>query len=142
MKSRGLLQIGKWIWAAPCTAVGLLFAAPVLLLGGQGRRSAGAIEVVFRPSEALCGRLAHSLPFRAITLGHVVVAVTGTELAHMRAHELVHVRQYERWGIVFFLAYAASGLWQLLRGRNPYWDNHFEVQARRLSGEPNRKRRA
>ena len=35
-----------------------------------------------------------------------------------------------RLGLVFFLAYAASSLWQLLRGRRAYWDNHFEVEAR------------
>jgi hypothetical protein len=40
------------------------------------------------------------------------------------------VRQYERWGVVFFLAYPLSSLWQAARGRHYYWDNWFEVQAR------------
>ena len=75
------------------------------------------------------------MPFRAIALGHVVIAVGRIELDAMRAHEQVHVRQCERWGIAFFPAYAASSLWQLLRGRNAYWDNHFEVEARRLSAD-------
>ncbi len=135
--SSTLLRAAKIAWAAPCSLVGLTLAAPVLLLGGRARRSAGAVEVTFRPSEAGCGRLARALPFRAIALGHVVIAVTGRELDGLRAHELVHVRQYEHWGAAFFPAYAASALWQLLRGRNPYWDNHFEVQARLQAQERN-----
>jgi hypothetical protein len=35
---------------------------------------------------------------------------------------------------LFFAAYAGSSLWQLLRGRRAYWDNHFEVEARALEG--------
>jgi hypothetical protein len=38
--------------------------------------------------------------------------------------------QYERWGLLFFLAYPASSFAQLLRGRNPYWYNYFEIEAR------------
>jgi hypothetical protein len=44
----------------------------------------------------------------------------------------VHVRQYERWGVLFFPLYAASSLWQLARGRDPYRDNRFEREAFRL----------
>ncbi len=80
-----------------------------------------------------------ALPFRAITFGHVIIAVTEQDLAHSREHELIHVHQYERWGAAFFVAYPASSLWQLLRGRNAYWDNRFEIQARLLSSEPSRE---
>jgi hypothetical protein len=52
----------------------------------------------------------------------------------VRAHEQAHVRQYERWGLFFFVAYPAASLWQLLRCRRPYLDNWFEVQARERSG--------
>lgn len=57
-----------------------------------------------------------------------------SQLEQLRPHELVHVQQYERWGIGFFLAYPLSSLAQLLRGGHPYWDNHFEIQAREISG--------
>ena len=103
-----------------------------LALGGRIARCDGAIEITYRERLAGCGRLARALPFRGIVFGHVILAVTGEELAKIRAHERVHVEQYERWGPLFFLAYGASSLWQLLRGRRPYWDNAFEVQARRL----------
>jgi hypothetical protein len=34
------------------------------------------------------------------------------------------------WGLFFFLAYPASSACQWLRGKSPYWENYFEVQAR------------
>jgi hypothetical protein len=40
------------------------------------------------------------------------------------------VRQYERWGALFFVLYAVSSLCQWLRGRDPYWHNRFEREAR------------
>jgi hypothetical protein len=115
---------------------GLALAGIVVLLRGRARRSAGTLEACFRDDEASCGRLARRLRFRAITLGHVIVAVTREDLERSRAHELVHVRQYERWGIAFFPAYAASSLWQWLKGRRAYWDNGFEIEARRRSMSP------
>jgi hypothetical protein len=64
----------------------------------------------------------------------VIVGVDRAELKRSRAHEQVHVRQYERWGILFFPLYLGSSLGQLLRGRRPYRDNRFEREARRESG--------
>ena len=78
------------------------------------------------------------LPYRAITLGHVIIAVTWVELGRYREHERVHVRQYARWGPFFPVAYVSTGVWQLLNGRRAYWDNYFEVQARKDSGEVSR----
>lgn len=128
-----LAKAAKFIWAAPCSFVGVVLGTCVLLLGGKAKLSLGTLEFTLRESEAGCGKLARSLAFRAITFGHVIIAVTEQELTYSRDHELVHVRQYERWGMVFFLAYPASSLWQLLRGRHAYWDNCFEIQARSLS---------
>jgi hypothetical protein len=123
------------IWAAPCSLPGLIIASLFLLCGGSARRVAGTLEVTLGHCEAARPRVARLLPFRAIALGHVILAVGRAELEQLRAHELIHVRQYERWGIVFFIAYAASGVWQLLNGRHAYWHNHFEVQARLQCGE-------
>ena len=128
-----LPRLAKLLWASPYSLVGIVLAAVLLLLGGKAKRMQGTLEVTFRRRHLHCGNLAKSLPFRGITFGHVVIAVTEEELDRLRAHERVHVRQYERWGIFFFPAYAASSLWQLLRGRRVYWDNYFEVQARRES---------
>jgi hypothetical protein len=109
-----------------------------LVLGGRAKVCAGALEVTYRQHLASCGKLALGLPFRGIVFGHVILAVTEEELARIGPHERVHVEQYERWGPAFFLAYPACSLWQLLRGRDPYWYNHFEVQARLRSAEVHR----
>jgi hypothetical protein len=124
------LKLAKVLWASPYSVVGLALAAFPLAAGGNAKWSNEALEITYRPSNAHCGRLARALPFRGIVFGHVILAVTQKELAVIGPHERVHIEQYERWGTLFFLAYAASSLRQLVGGRNPYWDNHFEVQAR------------
>ena len=129
------LKVAKLIWAAPCSAIGLALAVLPLCMGGRARWSAGALEVTHRQTQASCGKLARTLPFRGIVFGHVILAVTREELQHIGPHERVHVEQYERWGPLFLFAYGASSAWQLLKGRGPYWNNHFEVQARQRSRE-------
>ena len=132
-------RILRCIWAAPCTVVGLCLAVPALLFGGGLRVVGGVIEVAIsvlaEPNVFL--RL---LPFNAITFGHVVIATTEAELHRLRAHEHEHVRQYEKWGALFFIAYPAASLWELLRGRRPYMDNWFEIEAR--ASETNKTRGA
>ena len=125
--------IARYLWAAPCTAVGLCLVAPVFLLGANARVVDGAIEVALSAFKS-SNFLFKALPFNAITFGHVVLATSQTELDRLRAHEQAHARQYERWGVFFFVAYPAASLWQLLRCRRPYIDNWFEVQARERSG--------
>ena len=119
-------SIVRYAWAAPCSAVGLVPAAIILLAGGSARIHSGVLEVAV-------SRTAIATPvfFGAITLGHVVIGRDERVLEQVRSHELAHVRQYECWGLFFFLAYPASSLYQLLRGRNPYWFNHFEVESRK-----------
>ena len=64
-----------------------------------------------------------------MTLGHCVIARTAADLDRCRRHELVHVAQYERWGLLFVPAYFACSAWMWLRGRDPYLDNPFEEEA-------------
>ena len=68
--------------------------------------------------------------YRAITFGHVVLAVDELDPETFR-HELVHVRQYERWGPMFIPAYLIASVTAGLRGGHPYRDNPFEISARR-----------
>lgn len=132
-----LFRLAKLLWASPCSLIGIVLAVVLLLIGGKAKCMQGTLEVAFRRRHLHCGPLMRTLPFRGITFGHVIIAVTEEELDRLRAHERVHVRQYERWGIFFFPAYLASSLWQLLRGRRVYWDNYFEVQARKESSRQN-----
>jgi hypothetical protein len=124
-------QACKLVWAAPCSLVGLALGAVLLAAGAQARIVRGALEIAYRPSVDGCGHFARRLRYRAITFGHVILGVTGCELAGAREHEHVHVAQYERWGPLFFLAYPLAGFWQWIAGRDAYWDNPFEVEARR-----------
>ena len=132
--AHGVRMILRVLWALPCSLIGLAASTLPLAMGGRARWIRGALEVTYRPRIAACGPRARSLPFRAIVFGHVILSVSAEELERIGPHERVHVAQYERWGPVFFIAYPASSLWQWLRGRDPYRDNAFEVQARRLGG--------
>src|SRR5437667_3428316 len=115
-------RVGRYLWAAPCTAVGLCLAVPVFLFRtGSARAVNGVIEVALSKRKAPSGLL-RSLPFNAIAFGHVVLATTESELDRLRVHEHEHVKQYERWGASFFVAYPLASLWQLLRGHRPYMD--------------------
>lgn len=128
MQAKGWRAAMVRLWAAPATAVGLLAALPLLLRGAHVRRVDGVLEIAPRhPAQA---RRAQQPRFIAITIGHVVLGESADVLERWRAHEHVHVRQYERWGVLFFLAYPAASLWEWLRGRRPYWDNVFEREAR------------
>ncbi|HZP86483.1 MAG TPA: signal peptide prediction [Burkholderiales bacterium] len=125
-----LLRLARYTWAAPCSAIGLLGLVPAIVLHGQVSKVNGVLEVALSKHPDAHRRLRAVLPFSAITFGHVVVAIDGRDLDALRAHEHEHVRQYERWGALFLLAYPASSLAQWLKGRHPYWHNRFEIQAR------------
>ena len=127
--------VAKTLWVAPCTLVGALPALLLCALGGSARRVAGVVEVGFDNDHQPVARALAALPYSAITLGHVVLARTHACHHVHRAHERVHVAQYERWGPLFFVLYGGSSAWQWLRGRRPYMDNHFERQARIGAGE-------
>ena len=120
-----------YLWAGPATLIGLVILVLASMSGGRARRVQGVLEVH--------GGLVHWLLTRlvpiaggasAITLGHVVVGRDADCLERCRAHEQVHVRQYERWGPLMIPAYFASSLVAWLRGRHYYLDNAFERAAR------------
>ena len=125
-------SLGRWLlrlWASPATLVGLAAALPALASGATARVVDGTIEVAGGGVRAGVMRLPYRCRFAAITLGHVVVGLDHATLAAIRAHERVHVRQYERWGVLFFPAYLASSAIAYARGRHPYFDNRFEREA-------------
>jgi len=68
----------------------------------------------------------------AITLGHLVLLTPGAP-AGVLTHEMVHVRQAERWGPFFLPAYLIAMLAVKSRGGHPYWDNPFEAEAREVA---------
>lgn len=128
-RSRRLSRWLRVLWASPNSVIGLLLVILLLPFGARARVVDGVLEI------AALGRAPkRRWPFAAITLGHVIVGTHPAELQRLRAHERVHVRQSERWGLFFLPAYLLAGAWQWLRGRDAYRDNPFEVEARRWGG--------
>ncbi len=115
-----MLAILARLWAAPYTLFGLL-------LSPFFRARAVRHGVLWCEGANWPRRLGWR--YRAITFGHVVLAVDRLDTQTI-AHELIHVRQYERWGPFMVPAYLVAALWNLVRGRAPYSENAFEVAAR------------
>jgi hypothetical protein len=115
------------LWPAPYTMAGIAIG---LLLQARFRRVDGIIEVHGPPVATALARL--PVPAMAMTFGHVVFGRDDTTLMVTRAHERVHVRQYERWGLLFVPAYLVCSAVLYLRGRDAYRDNPFEEEAYRI----------
>ena len=128
MKARARVFL-RYVWAAPATVVGLALAGIACALGATARLTDGVIEVAGGSMAGLASSGPSSLRFLAITFGHVVLGLNQSVLEEHRAHEHAHVRQYERWGVLFFPLYLGSSAAQLVRGRHPYWHNTFEREA-------------
>ena len=125
-----LPRVLLYLWASPNTLLGLLAAPAALLTGGRVRCVVGVVEI---HGGIVSFLLRHCTLLRggasAMTLGHVVVGRDAARLDATRAHERIHVRQYERWGPLFLPAYAIASIVALAKGKQPYRDNFFERQA-------------
>lgn len=120
----------RYLWPAPWTALGLACALAARAAGARWSRHGDTLEVTGGRLLMAWTRLPGCSRFGAITLGHVILAVDAPTTNALRAHERVHVRQYEVWGLLFVPAYLAAGAWQWLRGRDAHRDNPFEQAAR------------
>ncbi len=119
----------KILWALPWTVIGVMCGVVAILTGGRGRIGRGVVEFW----GGAIGRILPRMPLAggaaAITFGHTILARSRDELESCREHELVHVRQYERWGPLFIPAYLVCSLVLWLRRKSAYFDNPFEQQA-------------
>jgi hypothetical protein len=117
-----------YLWAAPVSAAALPALPLALATGGSARILDGVLEIEGGALSALLHAVP-GFPISAITLGHVVLAADAGEHARCRAHERIHVRQYERWGLLFPLLYLGSSAAAFLAGGSAYRDNVFEKAA-------------
>lgn len=126
----------RYLWAGPASAIGLVWAV-LALHRGRLRVVDGVLEA---SGPWLAWTLRRLVPLEggalALTLGHVVLGRDAAALAVTRAHERVHVRQYERWGPLFLPAYAAASVAALVGGGHFYHDNVFEREASRADAWP------
>ncbi|HEU4488504.1 MAG TPA: hypothetical protein VFS38_04380 [Actinomycetota bacterium] len=111
----------KLLWSSPASLVGAVLA-PFF----RSRRVTSGVMLCEGASWP--GRLGWR--YRAITFGHVILCVDEFD-DHLLAHELVHVRQYERLGPLYMFAYLGASASAWLSGGHYYLDNRFEVEARR-----------
>jgi hypothetical protein len=135
------LTVGKMVlrflailWASPYTLVGLLLGVVGLCTGGHAQIRGRVIEFYGGGVKRLLEQFFFGEGAMALTLGHTVLGQTDAALDISREHELVHVRQYERWGPLMGPAYLGCSLVLWLAGRRPYRDNPFERQAFKEGG--------
>ncbi len=119
-----LILIARYLWPAPYTLTGIAIG---LLLGARFQFVNGVIEIYGPPVAAVLNRLL--IPALALTFGHVVFGQSQAALDFTRDHERVHIRQYERWGMLFVPAYLIASGYLYLRGRDAYRENPFEIAA-------------
>ena len=129
VKAKHLKRFLGYIWAFPVTAVGLLFAILASMSGGSIRVQNGVIAAYGGVVGLLLRLGGFRLGGAAMTLGHVVLARNAECLFRSWDHEMVHVRQYERWGAFLLPVYWLVSFVLWFRGYHPYLDNPFEPPA-------------
>jgi hypothetical protein len=124
-----------WCWALPLTA----FALPAWgIIRLRRPRRAQLLRTpqgwVFAAHSPWLASILSRHPLgemAAVAVGCCVLTRDAASLARHLPHELVHVQQAQRWGVLFPLAYLANSAWHWCCGRCPYADNYFERQANR-----------
>jgi hypothetical protein len=117
------------IWASPYTLIGLIVGLFGLCTGGRAQFRRGVIEFYGGGVKWLVMQLPHGQFTLAVTLGHSILGQSDASLDIAREHELVHVRQFERWGPLMGPAYFLSSFYLWMVGKRPYRDNPFEREA-------------
>jgi hypothetical protein len=117
------------VWASPYTFLGLFLGVIGLCTGGHARVRVRVIEFYGGGVKWLLQRFPHGQFTLAITLGHTILGQTEASLDISRRHELIHVRQFERWGPLMGPAYLGCSLVLWVMRRRPYDDNPFEREA-------------
>jgi hypothetical protein len=127
------LRLLAYLWASPLTLLGLFLGGLTLLTGGRAQVVRGVVEFWGGFGRWFLHRHPLVRNAAAMTIGHVIIGQTLVDLDCSRDHEHVHVKQFERWGLFMAPAYLGASLWLYLRGKDYYWDNPFEIEARRLA---------
>ncbi len=129
LRQSKVYRVVRTLWAGPWSLFGLLIGALGMLSGGQVQRKGRVLEFW----GGCLPTILHFFPFYSgspvATFGQVVLGRSSRYLNACRMHQLVHVRQYERWGLLFVPAYVSCSAAMWFRGKHPYYDNPFERSA-------------
>jgi len=135
--ARGVRRALAYAWVFPNTLLGIVLSVPALVSGGRAGIVDGVMEVHGGAATFLLRRLVLLRGgASAMTMGHVVLGRDIESLERTRAHERVHVRQYETWGPFFLPAYLGASVLAAARRRHYYLDNPFERAARAAETPP------
>ena len=129
-----------YVWASPVTLLGLSYALTFELMGWY--RWHGTIEdaLIWSTDESEMPKWLVKLwsSWAGHAIGNVVIAgETYTSDPNVLIHEMTHVRQYMMLGIFHPILYSLSYI-AIKFGcvdAHPYFDNPFEIDARRQSGQ-------
>ncbi len=124
-----VLKFLSILWPLPITLIGLILAAVIRATGGRMEKHGIAFEAFGGAASRLLWLMNPWTNIQAITLGHIIIARNSAIAEQLRSHEHVHVRQYERWGFIFPLAYVAASVVAVFKGGDAYRDNMFEIEA-------------
>ncbi|MCX8099434.1 MAG: hypothetical protein N3F11_10620 [Casimicrobiaceae bacterium] len=111
---------------------------PLLLWRGRIRWRDAALEC-YGPGCAWFLRgpwfrlLSGGVGYAAASIGQLIIGCDAQSLDRCHEHERAHVRQAERWGLFFPIAYIVAGVGAIRRAGSLsafYWDNPFEIEAR------------
>lgn len=116
-------RLARFAWACPASLIGILLL-PFF------RKRWVTRGIILAEGASWPRRLGWK--YRAITFGHVVLAIDELDEKTL-VHELEHVRQYERAGLLYGPLYLLAALRAILKGGHYYRDNSFEVAARRAA---------
>jgi hypothetical protein len=130
-----LLRVLVVLWASPYTLLGLCIGLLGLCTGGSARVHGRVIEFYGGAVKWFLQHLPGGQFTLAITFGHTILGQSVAALDTSHQHEMVHVRQYERWGPLMGLAYLTCMFFLWFMGRSPYHDNPFERKAYQESGD-------
>ena len=128
------LRLLAMLWASPYTLLGLGLGMIGICTGGRVRIRSRVLEFYGGGVKWLLQQFFFGEGAMALTLGHTILGQTDAALDICRAHELVHVRQFEWWGPLMGPAYLGCSLVLWLMRRRPYRDNPFERQAYEQGG--------
>jgi hypothetical protein len=127
---RRRMRLIGYLWALPVTIVGLLLGLGALFSGGSFRWRNGIVEVAGGMVAFLLRGNRFWQGGAAMAFGHVILARDAKCLEKSRSHELGHVRQFEKWGLLLFPVYWLISAWLWWRGYHFYLDHPFEPPPR------------
>lgn len=120
------MRLLGYLWALPVTLIGLVCVLLTALSGGSIHLRGGVVEA----AGGFAGWVLRGRRWKrggaAMALGHVILARDAACLERSRAHELAHVRQFQRWGLFLLPVYWSVAVWLWCRGYHPYLDHPLE----------------